>query len=92
MPLRCSPRRPQPRLYFTPKFSFVAPAPTILVPSDDAVACGNTDLLLYLDAWLLNARINGTVDELYRYWMLGQVKETQPPHWSVARNVLGSVD
>jgi ABC-type amino acid transport substrate-binding protein len=74
-----------------PEFSFVPPTPPILIPSGYAVARGNTDLLLYLDTWLLNAKLNGTIDELYRYWMLGQIAATQPPRWSVIRNVLGWV-
>lgn len=74
-----------------PQFSFVPPAPPILIPSGYAVARGNTDLLLYLDTWLLDAKLNGTTDELYRYWMLGQIEATQPPRWSVIRNVLGWV-
>lgn len=72
-----------------PQFSFVPPTPAVLIPSGYAVARGDTDLLLYLDTWLLNAKLNGTVDALYRYWMLGQVQATQPPRWSVIRNVLG---
>jgi hypothetical protein len=33
---------------------------------------------------------NGTVDKLYRYWMLGEAAKTEkPPRWSVIRNVLG---
>jgi ABC-type amino acid transport substrate-binding protein len=75
-----------------PEFAFVVPSPTIFIPSGYAVARGDTDLLLYLDTWLLNAKVDGTVDELYRYWMLGQVKQTQPPRWSVIRDVLGWVD
>jgi ABC-type amino acid transport substrate-binding protein len=74
-----------------PQFSFVPPAPPILIPSGYAVARGNTDLLLYLDTWLLNAELNGTIHDLYRYWMLGQIEATQPPRWSVIRNVLGWV-
>jgi hypothetical protein len=49
-------------------------------------------MLLALDTWLLNAKGNGTVNTLYRYWMLGQVQETQPPRWSVVRDVLGWMD
>jgi Na+/H+-dicarboxylate symporter/ABC-type amino acid transport substrate-binding protein len=75
-----------------PRFSFVPPAPAVLIPSGYAVARGDTELLLYLDTWLLNARLDGTIDELYRYWMLGQVEATQPPRWSVIRDVLGWVD
>lgn len=59
------------------------------MPVGYAVARGDNALLLYLDTWLLNAKLDGTVDALYHYWMLGQVKEVQPPRWSVIRNLLG---
>ena len=49
-------------------------------------------MLFYLDTWLLSAKSDGTIDELYRYWMLGEVKNTQPPRWSIIRNVLGWID
>ena len=45
-----------------------------------------------VNTWLLTARSDGTVDELYRYWMLGHVRETQPPRWSVIHDVLGWTD
>jgi Na+/H+-dicarboxylate symporter len=72
-----------------PQFNLVTPAPALLFPFGYAVARGNSDLLLYLDTWLLNAEGAGTVNALYKYWMLGHVKKTQPPRWSVIRNVLG---
>lgn len=75
-----------------PNFGLVTPKPTLFVPTVYAVARGNTELLLFLDTWLLNAKREGIVDELYRYWMLGEVKETQPPRWSVIRDVLGWIE
>jgi Na+/H+-dicarboxylate symporter/ABC-type amino acid transport substrate-binding protein len=75
-----------------PQFHLVIPEPTIRYPYGYAVAHGNNDLLRYFDTWLLNARDNGTIDALYRYWMLGQIAKTQPPRWSVIRNVLHWVD
>ena len=75
-----------------PAFAAVAPTPPRLQPSGYAVARGNNDMLLLLDAWLLNAKSDGTMDELYGYWMLGKVKRTQPPRWSIARDVLGWID
>ena len=75
-----------------PAFAAVAPTPPRLRPSGYAVARGNSDMLLLLDAWLLNAKSDGTMDELYGYWMLGKVKRTQPPRWSIARDVLGWID
>jgi Na+/H+-dicarboxylate symporter/ABC-type amino acid transport substrate-binding protein len=75
-----------------PGFDLVTPSPALFLPAGYAVARGDTDMLLFLDTWLLNAKGNGTVDTLYRYWMLGQVKETQPPRWSIVRDVLGWMD
>jgi hypothetical protein len=42
-----------------------------------------------LTTWLLNAEGDGTIDELYGYWMLGEVKQTLPPRWSIIRDLLG---
>jgi ABC-type amino acid transport substrate-binding protein len=72
-----------------PQFHLVIPAPTLFVPFGYSVARGNSEFLLYLDTWLVDAEGDGTVDELYRYWMLGEVKKTLPPRWSIIRNVLG---
>jgi Na+/H+-dicarboxylate symporter/ABC-type amino acid transport substrate-binding protein len=72
-----------------PQFNLVTPTPILLFPFGYAVARANSALLLYLDTWLLTAAGDGTVDELYRYWMLGEIAKTQPPRWSIIRNVLG---
>ena len=72
-----------------PQFHLVTPSPTLLFPFGYAVARGDGQLLQYLNTWLLNAEGDGTIDELYRYWMLGEVKQTLPPRWSIIRNVLG---
>jgi hypothetical protein len=37
-------------------------------------------------------RKDGTLDVLYRYWILGQNAAPQRPRWSVIRNVLHWVD
>lgn len=75
-----------------PRFNLVAPSPILIVPFAYAVGQGDNELLAFLDAWLVNARGTGTVDELYRYWMLGQVQQIKPPRWSVVRDVLGWTD
>lgn len=75
-----------------PRFNLVAPTPPFFVAFGYAVGRGDSDLLLYLDTWLLNAAGDGTIDTLYRYWMLGQIAKTQPPRWSIIRDVLGWVD
>jgi ABC-type amino acid transport substrate-binding protein len=72
-----------------PRFNLVVPTPVRLLPFGYAVDHRDHELLLYLDTWLVNAKIDGTIDRLYRYWMLGEVRGSQPPRWSVIRDVLG---
>jgi len=72
-----------------PHFNLVVPSPVRLVPFGYAVRPGDTELLNFFNAWLLNAKGDGTVQGLYRYWMLGELDEVRPPRWSVARDVLG---
>ena len=56
---------------------------------DGGVARGNQSLAQTLDAWIIEEKAKGTVDALYRYWMLGDAaKSAKPPRWSVIRNVL----
>ena len=76
-----------------PEFSVVVPTPKVSVPLGYSVARGNVELLETLKPWLGEQKAHGTVDELYRYWMLGQAAITdKPPRWSVIRDVLGWVD
>jgi len=76
-----------------PQFSVVVPKPIAFLPFGFAVARGNDELLRTLNAWLVEQKAKGTVDALYRYWMLGQTAKTdKPPRWSVIRDVLGWVD
>ena len=76
-----------------PQFSVVVPRPVAFFPFGYAVARGNDDLLVTVNAWLGEEKARGTVDALYGYWMLGQVGRTEkPPRWSVIRDVLGWVD
>jgi len=69
------------------------PKPTYFLPVAYSVAPSNTSLLQALNAWMLAEKSKGTVDELYRYWMLGAAEtEGRPPRWSVIRDVLHWVD
>jgi len=72
-----------------PRFTLVVPKPTVFTPQGFAVARGNQALVQTLDAWLIEEKAKGTVDALYRYWMLGDAAQrVKPPRWSVIRNVL----
>jgi proton glutamate symport protein len=72
-----------------PRFNLVVPKPTIFAPLGFGVARGNQSLAQTIDAWVIAEKAKGTVDSVYRYWMLGEAtRSTKPPRWSVIRNVL----
>ena len=72
-----------------PRFTLVVPKPTVFTPQGFGVARGNQSLAQTLDAWIIEEKAKGTVDALYRYWMLGDAaRSAKPPRWSVIRDVL----
>jgi Na+/H+-dicarboxylate symporter len=72
-----------------PRFTLVVPKPTVFTPQGFGVARGNQSLAQALDAWIIEEKAKGTVDDLYRYWMLGDAaRSVKPPRWSVIRNLL----
>jgi len=72
-----------------PRFTLVVPKPTVFTPQGFGVARGNQSLAQTLDAWITEEKARGTIDAVYRYWMLGEAaKSEKPPRWSVIRNVL----
>jgi Na+/H+-dicarboxylate symporter len=72
-----------------PYFDLVVPKPTVFTQQGFGVARGNQSLAQTLDAWVVEEKAKGTVDTLYRYWMLGgAATSAKPPRWSVIRNVL----
>ena len=55
-----------------------------------AVAHSNEELMKAVNTILLIEQSNGRVDEIYRYWMLGEGSRIREvPRWSVLRDVLG---
>lgn len=75
-----------------PRYTLVTPTPVLLAAFGYAVAPRDDKLLTFLDAWLQNARGAGSIDRLYRYWMLGEIDPTRPPRGSIARDELGWLD
>jgi len=75
-----------------PRFNLVTPFPILMAPFGYALPLGDERLLIFFNAWLANARGNGTVNALYRHWMLGEIGTARPARWSVARDVLGWLD
>ena len=73
-----------------PKYTLVVPDPITFIPVAYAVAPSNEQLLKAVNNWLKYEQANNRVDQLYRYWMLGEgTKVREIPRWSVARDILG---
>lgn len=76
-----------------PAFSVTVPMPNpIKIPLAYVVPKGSDELIAYVDRWIELKRKDGTLDALFRYWILGKGAERTEPRWSVARNVLGWFD
>ena len=76
-----------------PAYSIVVPQPdTIKVPLAYPVARDDERWATYINTWLELKRRDGTIDALYRHWILGQNAARSAPRWSVVRNVFGWVD
>lgn len=53
---------------------------------------GDREFERFLQNWLALKRANGTYQELYDYWILGQDSESAVPRWCVLRDVLGWIE
>jgi Na+/H+-dicarboxylate symporter/ABC-type amino acid transport substrate-binding protein len=76
-----------------PAYSVVVPEPGVVkVPLAYPIAQHGQVFATFINTWIDLKRKDGTLDALYRYWILGQNAARQPPRWSVIRNVLHWVD
>jgi len=76
-----------------PEFSVAVPLPDpVKVPLAYPVPKSSPDLAAYLNRWIELKRKDGTLDALFRHWILGKGAGRSEPRWSVARNVLGWVE
>ena len=74
-----------------PEFSIVVPMPgRIQVPLAYPVA--DLEMARFVDTWIDLVRKDGTIQELYDYWILGRTARGRAPRWSIVRNVLHWVD
>ena len=72
-----------------PQYSVVVPAPKPLtVPLAFAMPRGERDFATFVDTWVDLKRRDGTIDELYHYWILGRDSRPAGPRWSIIRDVL----
>ena len=76
-----------------PEFSVVVPEPGVVkVPLAYPIARHDQAFASFLNTWIELKRKDGTLDALYKYWILGQNATPQQPRWSIVRNVLHWVD
>ena len=72
-----------------PAYAVVVPKPRPLkVPLAYVIAGRDQQLLGIVNTWIDLKRKDGTLDELFAHWILGQGAVQKPPRWSVVRDVL----
>ncbi len=76
-----------------PQYSVAIPRPAVIKqPLAIAVARGNNDLSGFLDDWVELKRRDGTIDQLFSHWIMGENPTATGKRWSIIRDVLGWVD
>jgi ABC-type amino acid transport substrate-binding protein len=76
-----------------PQFSVVVPKPrTVTAPMALGLPLNAPGLYTFVDTWLQLQLESGVIDQLHKYWILGEGSTPKEPRWSVIRNVLGWVD
>ena len=72
-----------------PQFSIVVPEPSpVKVPLAYPLPMHDGDWAGVVNTWIDLKRRDGTIDQLYRHWILGQESAHRPRRWSIIRNVL----
>ena len=76
-----------------PMYSVVVPEPGVVkVPLAYPLARHDQAFAAFINTWIDLKRKDGTIDGLYRYWILGQNPADRPKRWSVIRDVLHWVE
>ncbi|WP_133125944.1 cation:dicarboxylate symporter family transporter, partial [Pseudohalioglobus lutimaris] len=78
--------------YRYPRYTVVQPSSNVSVPASYAVPKGDLEMMQFINNWIQLKRLDGTIERLYQYWMLGGAAQPKRPRWSVIRDVLGWVD
>jgi Na+/H+-dicarboxylate symporter len=72
-----------------PAYAVDVPKPRAFkVPLAYAIAGRDAALTTMINTWIELQRKNGTADELFSYWILGENAVPHQPRWSVMRDVL----
>ena len=76
-----------------PEFAVVIPQPDpIKVPLAYPLFGHGDRWESFVNTWIELKRRDGTIDKLYRHWILGQDAVKSRPRWSIVRNVLHWVE
>jgi Na+/H+-dicarboxylate symporter/ABC-type amino acid transport substrate-binding protein len=72
-----------------PKYSVAVPKPRpVKVPLAYAVAGRDAAMVSLVNSWIALKHDDGTVEQLFAHWIMGQTPSAKPPRWSVIRDVL----
>ena len=72
-----------------PAYSIAIPKPRpFKVPLGYVIANRDAAMTSIVNTWIEQKRKDGTIDELFADWILGQESSPREPRWSVMRNVL----
>ena len=72
-----------------PAYAVVVPEPgTVKVPLAYPIARQDRRFEAFVNTWIELKQKDGTLDALFRYWILGQDREGPRPRWSIIRDVL----
>lgn len=75
-----------------PKFSVINPfKKNIRVPMY-YLGAHDIEFEEFMEVWLELKKKEGVFETLYKYWILGETINSDPPRWSIIRNVLHWVD
>ncbi len=77
-----------------PQYDFVSPVrPGLAAPVVIALG-GQQDLIFeeVMSNWVDLQRLDGSIDKLFEYWVLGRQPGAEGPRWSVIRDVLRWID
>lgn len=77
--------------YRYPQYAVATSRSGIRLPAAYAVPKGDFEMMEFVSNWIELKRKDGTIDNLYDYWMLGGASRVDKPRWSVIRDVLGWV-
>jgi Na+/H+-dicarboxylate symporter/ABC-type amino acid transport substrate-binding protein len=72
-----------------PEYSVAVPKPRpFKVPLAYIVAGRDAEMAAMVNTWIDLKRRDGTIDELFAHWILGQESSPREPRWSIVRDVL----